>query len=214
MEIILKGKKAVIFDMDGVLVDSEKFWKRAEYVVFTALGVDVTDEWSSYTQSMTTEEVTRFWYEKFPWKEITFEEAEQRVVEEVSRLISSEDCIISGIKVFIEELRSKDLKIGLATNAPEKLIPVVLKVTDTAHLFDAVSSVEFEAKGKPHPAVYLTTARKLNVEPGECLAIEDSVSGMQAARNAGMTVVAFTNGNENLTFETAHFVITDFRNSL
>lgn len=211
---MLKGKKAVIFDMDGVLVDSEKFWKQAEYEVFTALGVNVTDEWSVYTQSMTTREVPRFWYEKFPWKGKTLDEAEQGVVEEVMRLISSEDCVISGIKAYIEELRSRNLKIGLATNAPEKLIPVVLKVTETAHLFDAVSSVEFELQGKPHPDVYLTTARKLNIHPGECLAIEDSVSGMLSARNAGMTVAAFTNGREGLSFEAAHFVITDFRNSL
>ena len=84
MELILKNKKAVIFDMDGVLVESEAIWKQAEYEVFSSLGVSVTEENSSYTQSLTTKEVTAFWYQKFPWKETPLSEVEEMVVRRVT----------------------------------------------------------------------------------------------------------------------------------
>ena len=72
--------KAVIFDMDGVIIDSEKFWKQAENEVFSSLGVVVTDELSDLTKSMTTSEVTRFWYDKFPWQNVELNEVERMVV--------------------------------------------------------------------------------------------------------------------------------------
>lgn len=210
MEIMLKGKKAVIFDMDGVLVDSEKFWKQAEFEVFSGLGAEVTDEWCRHTQSMTTKEVTQFWYGKFPWRDKSLDDVEQLVINKVISLIATEDCTIEGIKDFIEKLKTLDLKIGLATNSPGKIIPVVLEATGTTHLFDTVSSAESEIAGKPNPAIYLTTAKKLNVKPGECLVIEDSISGMEAAKKAGMTIVAFTNGDEGLSFEIADYKISIF----
>lgn len=214
MEIMLKGKKAVIFDMDGVLVDSEKFWKQAEYEIFSELGVMITEEWSLLTQSMTTKQVTEFWYEKFPWKNKNLVDVEQLVIHRVINLIQNTDCCILGIEAFIESLKKQELKIGLATNSPELIIPVVLAKTNTALLFDVLSSADFEIEGKPNPAIYLTTAKKLKVSPYECLVIEDSVSGIEAAKRAGMAVVGFAmKDNEQQLSEIADFVITDFSNN-
>lgn len=211
MELMLKGKKAVIFDMDGVLVDSEKFWKQAEYEIFSALGVGITEEWSLLTQSMTTKEVTKFWYEKFPWKNRKLFDVEQLVIDRVINLIQNTECCIPGIKAFIEDLKKQEFKIGLATNSPELIIPVVLEKTNTTDLFDVLSSADFEIEGKPNPAIYLTTAKKLNVLPHECLVIEDSVSGVEAAKKAGMTVVGLAiNSHKQQLSEIADFVITGF----
>ena len=114
--------KAIIFDMDGVLIDSEKFWKQAENEIFTSLGVEVTDEYSKLTKSMTTSEVTKFWYDKYPWKNIALKAVEEMVVLRVIELIKTEDCQIKGVKPFIEKLKTKKYKIGLATNSPDKII--------------------------------------------------------------------------------------------
>ena len=210
MELILKDKKAVIFDMDGVLVESECLWKQAEFEVFSSLGVSVTEEESLLTRSMTTKEVTRFWFEWFPWKGKTLPEAEEMVIHRVMELIQSEDCVTQGIKTFIKQLKAQHYKIGLATNAPQKIIPTVLERTKTSDFFDIVSSADFEVKGKPHPAIYLKTAEKLKVRPEECAVIEDSEIGMKAAKNAGMTVIAYTQGNKNVSLQWADYEIDDF----
>ena len=202
--------KAIIFDMDGVLIDSEKFWKQAENEVFTSLGVKVTDEYSNITKSMTTSVVTKFWYDKYPWENSDLDTVEQMVVLRVIELIKTENCKIAGVKPFIEKLKTKKYKIGLATNSPGKIIPVVLKKLDIMHLFDSISSAEFEIKGKPDPAIYFKAAKKLGVEPEDCIVIEDSYTGMLAAKNAGMTVVAFTNGNREIDFKIADYKIENF----
>lgn len=210
MELILKDKKAIIFDMDGVLVESEGLWKQAEFEIFSSLGVSVTEKGSLLTRSMTTMEVTRFWYGQFPWKGKTFSEVEAMVIQRVMELIRSEDCVIKGVRAFIKKLKAEHYKIGLATNAPQKIIPTVLERTKTTELFDIVSSADAEVKGKPHPAIYLNTAKKLKVKPWECAAIEDSPTGMKAAKVAGMTVIAYTKQHENKAFKWADHEIDGF----
>lgn len=206
----MKKKKAVIFDMDGVIIDSERLWKQAENEVFTSLGVKVTDEYSEITKSMTTSEVTEFWYDKFPWKNKDSKNVEELVISRVINLIETEECFIKGVKPFIEKLKSKHYKIGLATNSPNRIIPTVLKKLDISNLFDAISSAQFEKKGKPDPAIYYTTAKKLNIEPEDCFVIEDSYSGMLSAKKAGMTVFAFTNGNKQIDYKIADYKINSF----
>ena len=211
MELMFKGKKAIIFDMDGVLVESEGLWKQAEFEVFSSLGAKVTEKITQQTQSMTTREVTRFWYKKFPWKGMTLFEAEEMVIQRVAELICSEDCATLGIRAYINNLKALGHKIGLATNAPQKIIPIVLEKTNTADLFDIVSSADQEERGKPYPDIYLSTARKLMVKPQECAVIEDSQRGMKAAACAGMTVIAYTGGNKNMTFKWADHTIDRFQ---
>jgi sugar-phosphatase len=206
----MKILKAVIFDMDGVIVDSERLWEKAEKEIFSALGVIVTDEYAGLTKSMTTSEVTKFWFDKFPWPDKDLDVVEQMVVSRVIELLGTEDCLIHGVKEFIKKLRAKDYKIGLATNSPTRIISTVLQKLNLADLFDTVCSSEFENNGKPDPAIYLTTARKLNIEANKCIAIEDSYSGMLAAKKAGMKVVAFTNGNTHIDFEIADYKFDNF----
>lgn len=196
--------------MDGVIIDSEKLWQQAEKEIFSSVGVTVTDEHSALTKSMTTSEVTKYWFQKFPWQHVSVGTVEQMVISRVIHLIETEHCEINGVKHFIEKLKAKDYKIGLATNSPNNIIPIVLKKINALHLFDCVSSAEFEENGKPHPAIYLNTAAKLNVPANNCIAIEDSHSGMVAARKAGMRVIAFSNGNSELKFDIADAKIDRF----
>jgi len=202
--------KAVIFDMDGVIINSEPLWQIAEREVFSSLGVSVNDEFCEVTKTMTTTEVTKFWYDKSPWQNRSFYEVEQMVVFRVIDLIEKRECSISGVKNFVTSLKSKGFKLGVATNSPFILIPVVLRKVGVTNFFDTISSAESEENGKPDPAIYLRTSEKLNISPENFIVIEDSYSGMLAAKRAGMTVVAFTNGNKEVNLTHADYKIDSF----
>lgn len=198
--------------MDGVIIDSEKYWKQAEYEVFSSLGVKITPKDSEKTKSMTTAEVTNFWYRKYPWKNKDLSTVEQMVISRVIELIETGNCQINGVKSFIENLKANNYKIGLATNSPSRIIPVVLNKLDILHLFDFTTSAEFEEKGKPDPAIYHRAAKGLKTQPEDCIVIEDSYGGMLAAKNAGMTVIAYTNGNMDINYEIADYKLNSFEN--
>ncbi|MEF9478865.1 hexitol phosphatase HxpB [Chryseobacterium sp. RRHN12] len=202
--------KAVIFDMDGVLIDSEKFWAQAEFDVFSSYGVKITEELAAQTKYMTTQEVTEFWYERFPWENFDAADLENKVVTRVIEMIHTNACTMSGVQEFIRNLKNNDYKIGLATNAPLRVAHAVLEKLEVYDLFDTVHSSEFEAQGKPHPAVYLTSAKNLGISPEHCIAIEDSHSGLKAAKAAGMKTIIFTNNDENINSSLADFKILDF----
>lgn len=202
--------KAVIFDMDGVIIDSEPFWKNAEFEVFSSLGVVLDKEFTDLTQMMTTMEVTKFWYEKFPWESKSFEEVEDMVISRVMELIEQGKAERNGIELFIKQLKSNGFKIGLATNSPYKIIPVVLEKAGIADYFDSIFSAEFVEFGKPDPAIYLMTSKELGIDPENCIVIEDSYSGMLAAKKAGMKVVAFTNGNQDINISLADYKMESF----
>lgn len=202
--------KAVIFDMDGVLIDSEPLWKKAEAEVFGSLGVTLTEELTKQTASMTTKEVTEFWFARTPWSGTSLEEAEQAVIHRVEALITTEGKPIDGVIEVLEFFRQEDLKIGLATNSPAYLIPAILNQVGVTEYFDITTSAEDEAQGKPHPAVYLTAAKKLEVQPSECLVIEDSVSGLKAAHSAGMKTVWLNTNSIKTTELTPYLEVQAF----
>ncbi len=203
--------KAIIFDMDGVIIDSVALWKRAEKEVFTSVGVELSDELCEITESMTTLQVTNFWFERQPWTNKKLIDVENEVIERVGCLIEEEGTAIHGIEEIIHEIKCQGYKIGLATNSPSILIPVVLKKLQLETYFDAISSAEHEPEGKPNPSVYLTVARKLNVEPETCIVFEDSYSGLLAAKNAGMKTVAVLKDNyENVEYEIADMKIENY----
>ncbi len=202
--------KAVIFDMDGVLIDSEPFWKLAELEVFSSLGVIVSEGDAQLTSSMTAEEVTQYWFSKYPWESRSLKDVEKAVISRVIRFVEDEGEANMGIASFILDLKSKGYKIGLATNSPERIILPVLNKIGISGYFDVISSADFEEKGKPDPAIYLTTSKKLNIPPQNCFVIEDSFCGMVAAKKAGMTVVAYTNNSNSIDLSLADYVITDF----
>ena len=182
---------AIIFDMDGVIVDSEPFWQQAEKTVFTALGVKVTDELSLQTQIMTTAAVTQFWYDRYPWNDVSHSEVEARVVDSVIESIQNHDCIMPGLKDSVTQLKKLGIKLGLATNSPYRVIPKVLEKAGLSQLFDAIVSAEQVKQGKPAPDVYLSALKQLAVDAADTWAIEDSNSGARSALAAGLQVIGF-----------------------
>ena len=188
--------KSAIFDMGGTLIDSEPLWKEAEKYVFEALGVKITEQYSYQTAAMTTKDVTQLWYQKYPWSGKSLNDVENEVIDHVASLIKERGRALPRITETIELLLNKKIKIALTTNAPERLIPVVLKKLGIEQYFSCASSSDNELKGKPAPYVYLSTARKLNVSPAQCVAFEDTGSGLTSAISAGMQAVFIPNHGE------------------
>jgi len=198
--------KAVIFDMDGVIINSEPLWKRAEAAVFTSLGVPVTEAHADITAKMTTKAVTKYWHNLHPWHAKSLDEVENEVINMVGRLIEEEGEAIDGVTEVLNFFTQRQFKIGLATNAPARLISMVLEKFNIAAYFDVCVSSEFEDYGKPAPDVFLTAARQLQVLSYQCIVIEDSSSGIEAASKAGMKTVALIDHHE---FQHAKFALAD-----
>ncbi len=198
---------AAIFDMDGLLFDSEPLWQEAEYDVFSRLGVKVTPELSAITAAMTTKEVTQFWFQQFPWHGQTLADVEQAVIDRVERLIKQKGEAKPGVKEILNFCKEQGLKIGLATNSPYQLIPVILDALEVRHFFDVITSSDQVEKGKPEPDVYLETALQLKIKPEHCVVFEDSPSGMNAGIAANMKVIVVPQSEhyDNPTFELSQF---------
>ncbi|MGG5505727.1 MULTISPECIES: hexitol phosphatase HxpB [unclassified Myroides] len=184
----MKKITTVLFDMDGVLIDSEKFWQQAEQEVFTSVGCQWSEEIAHQTTGQTTQAVTALWYNLFPWEGKTLEEVEQAVIDRVDELIRQEGEIKTGVLATLSFLQDQDLKIGLATNSTPSLIQTVLTRLGIASFFQTTVSVLDVTQGKPAPDVYLQAAKNINSNPENCLVIEDSFTGATAGKKAGMTV--------------------------
>lgn len=186
--------KAVIFDMDGVVIDTTEFWTDAEREVFGSVGVEVTDELAVLTAGMSTTQVTEFWYERFPWEEPCKDEVEQGVLDRVGELIDLNGQSIVGFFELLKDIRIRGLKVGLATNSPRTLVDKVLRRLGLQEAFDAVVSFNEVEEAKPNPEVYLKCLAQLSVDPGEAVIVEDSATGVEAGLAAGCRVLHLTHG--------------------
>lgn len=182
--------KAVIFDMDGVLIDSEPLWKIAEIEGFGKVGLNLTKTDCEETVGLRIDEVVRLWHRKVGWNTLSVEQVADDIVDVLIREIYEQGKALSGVYESLDMLRNAGYKIALATSSYQRIIHAVLDKLQIAHYFDEIHSAEFEKLGKPHPAVFLTTAEKLGVHPVDCLVIEDSFNGVLAAKSARMKVIA------------------------
>lgn len=181
--------RACIFDMDGVLLDSEPAWRRAEIEVFGSVGLHLTEEDCLQTMGIGVAEVVALRHSQKPWSAPSQEEVCRRIVDRVADLVRSARPL-PGVREAIGLLLEEGVPLALASSSHHRLIETVLEALDLRHAFPVRHSGTEEEFSKPHPAVYLTAARRLGVPPQECLVIEDSVTGVIAAKAARMTVVA------------------------
>ena len=182
--------RAAIFDMDGLMVDSEPLWTMAEIDVFGAIGVPLTRERCFETRGLRIDEVVAYWYERYRWTIASADVVQARVLESVAALIRLRAEPMPGALEAIAHARKRCEKLAVASSSPRRLIEAVLEKFNIGSQFDMIHSAEDEEHGKPHPAVYLTTARALGVPPAACVAFEDSFHGVLAAKAARMKCVA------------------------
>lgn len=178
--------------MDGLLIDSEPFWVESEKKVFATVGVPLTDDLCTQTYGMRIQEVIPHWHRKFPWDQTkrTFEIIEAEIIEGVCERIDTQGKAFEGVDYILDFFKQKNIPMALASSSPMKIINTVMNRLGIAKEFKVIYSAEGEEYGKPHPAVYLTTAKKMSVNPVDCAAFEDSFNGIISAKAARMKTVA------------------------
>jgi sugar-phosphatase len=196
VKVVMIQPLAVIFDMDGVLIDSEPLWHKAEVGVFRALGVPLDETMCLETTGLRPDEVVNFWYGKYPWQKHDRASIEHDLIATVETLIRTQGVAKRGVPAALAFLRRRGYPLAVASSSPYRLITTVCEKLNLGSTFSVVHSAEDETLGKPHPAVYLTTAAKLGVPATRCVAIEDSPNGIIAALAARMKCIAIPDARQ------------------
>jgi len=200
--------KAAIFDMDGLIIDSEPLWRLAERAAFARVGLELSDDDCRRTTGLRSDEVVGFWFARHPWTGVSREDVVQDLESRVAHLIATRGRALPGVHRALDLLSGAGVRLGLASSSSHDLIGVVLATLGLDGTFEVSCSGADEARGKPDPAVYLTTISRLGIESSDGVAFEDSVAGVQAAHAAGLHVVAVPAAAD---FDDPGFAIADIK---
>jgi mannitol-1-/sugar-/sorbitol-6-/2-deoxyglucose-6-phosphatase len=180
---------SVIFDMDGLLIDSEPLWRDAGRETLAQYDQILTDAQYHSSTGLRTEEWVAHWFQYFGVSLQHAPEAVSTIIQKAIEKISAFGKPMPGVNEILRLFSDKNFSLGLATSSPMALANVVLEKLGLQNTFDAIASAEFLPYGKPHPLVYLNCAEELGVSPTQCIAFEDSFNGMIAAKAARMKCV-------------------------
>jgi HAD superfamily hydrolase (TIGR01509 family) len=182
--------KAAIFDMDGLLIDSEPIWDKAREAVFKELGVKLVPTDIQHSRGQGVPNAVEYWYHQHPWKGKSKQEVVDAIMDGFLQLIKEEGELKPGVKQTIEICQKADLKMAIASSSPMHIIDAVVDKLKIRHYFDEIYSGQDEDHSKPHPGVFITVAKKLDVPPLQCVVFEDAPSGVLAAKSARMHCIA------------------------
>ncbi len=204
--------KAAIFDMDGLLIDSEPLWQQAEMEFLRPLGVQLTREMCTRTVGLRVREAIQYWQARHPWEGPGLDELVECIVARVIELINQSGRALPGAGEAVRMCREAGLALALATSSRHDLAAVTLAKLGLDGAFAQVICADEHAPGKPHPIVFLRAAEALGLDPQSCLVFEDSLNGVIAAKAARMYVAAVPGSQ---WADDPRFVLADFRlNSL
>jgi sugar-phosphatase len=181
---------AILFDMDGLLIDSEPLWHEAEVYGFGLAGLCLTPEQCLETTGLRVDEVVQFRYARQPWTSPGQDVVTAAIVERLVELVHAKGVLKPGVAQALDCAHGSGGRVALASSSPYVIIDAVLDTFGLRSAFEVIHSAEEEERGKPEPDVYLTAARKLGVDPAACVALEDSPNGVLAAKAAGMKCIA------------------------
>lgn len=203
--------KAVIFDMDGVLVDSQEIHYKADIKAIKEVGFDVDLPFVMRGAGTSTLERFSKWKNELGYEKDVKEVSARR--EEIMKELFINDGVIGvkGAKELLIDIKKNNIKTAVASSSAYDLIYTVVDALGERELFDKILSGEDVENGKPAPDVFLKAAELLGVEPSECIVIEDSTNGVKAGVSAGMKVLGYinpTSGEQNLS--EANCITDDF----
>ncbi len=180
---------AAIFDMDGLLIDSEPLWIEAAFEVFSEYGISLSPGQYSLTTGLRTTEFVSWWFDQFKVDKRSCAKAEADIILKAIDKIQSKGKAMPGLEHIFNFFISRKMRIGLASSSPMSLIDVVIDYLGIRNHLHSISSAENLIYGKPHPQVYLECADKMYVSPLSCICFEDSFNGLLSAKAARMKTV-------------------------
>lgn len=201
---------AALFDMDGVIVHTNPYHKKAFKIFLDKHNVSLTDEeLKDHVYGRTNAEIFPYIFKE----EYTEEKGEKWANEKEAlfrELYKDEVKPVNGLMNFLEELKQEGIKAAIGTSAPKENLDFIMDSLELRPYFDAFLHSADVTEGKPNPEIYLKAAKRLNADSNFCIVFEDSVAGVKAGLNAGMKVVAVATTHLPEEFEGAHLVIEDF----
>ena len=200
--------KTIIFDFDGIIIDSEPLWVEAEMEVFRSVGVELTPLMCRQTTGLNTQDTIQYWYNVYKWTGKSAFQVYKEIMENMQNLILERVDLKEGFLDVLQIFVDRKIPVSVASSSPLKLITTALKKFHLFEYFKIISSSENEEYGKPHPALYLGAARKLGTDPVNCLAFEDSFNGGIAAKAARMKLVTVPDIHD---FQSTRFDFADLK---
>lgn len=200
--------KAIVFDFDGIIVESEHLWVEVERKIFESVGISLTPELCRETTGLSTQDSIEHWHAVYKFTGKSKFQLYKEIMESMQTAMLEKADLKEGFLDVLQYFVDKNLPLAVASASPLKLITTALKKFHLFPYFKIINSGENEEMGKPHPALYLGAARKLGIDPLHCLAFEDSFNGAISAKAARMKLVAVP---EKHHFETGLFDFADLK---
>jgi beta-phosphoglucomutase-like phosphatase (HAD superfamily) len=205
---------AVIFDMDGLLIDSEPLWNEAADEIFQRYGFSLTPQQHAITTGLRIREYVIWWFIHYKIPLELAPIAQKDITERVIEKVLQKGRALPGVSHILNFFIDRKFKVGLATSSGQELIDVVIKYLGIKDHLQAIASADKLPYGKPHPQVYLDCARLLDADPVDCICFEDSFNGMIAAKAARMkcVVVPAAHQFQELRWNAADLKISSLQN--
>ncbi|WP_111707712.1 hexitol phosphatase HxpB [Lutibacter citreus] len=201
-------KNTFIFDMDGVIIDSEPFWRQAQIEILSTYNITISEEdCIKYTMGKRIDDVALIWCQLHKLT-INPKILETAIITAVVNLINTKGEAKKGLYELLTFLTKNNFNIALATSSSLPIINAVFNRLSIANYFKVVCSADNEAYGKPHPAIYLKVAEKLGVNAASCLVLEDSITGLIAAKAATMHTLVIPYDKTDLRFSLANNIFS------
>jgi HAD superfamily hydrolase (TIGR01509 family) len=182
--------EAVIFDMDGLLIDSEPIWKIAELKGFAMANVELSIAECKETTGLRMDEVIAYWFSRKPNNGMPQAEVYEYIIDFMVKEILLRGEPMLGAVPLVKRLHEQGYPLAVATSSPHVLLNAVLERLKLNSYFSVLASAQDESYGKPNPAVFITAAKKLGVLPEKCLIFEDSINGVIAAKASRARCIA------------------------
>ena len=180
----------MVFDLDGLLIDSEPLWRQAEIEVFGSVGLRLSETDVRQTMGLRIDDAVRYWWDRSPWSGMSPVEVEGVITSQVAELVRVSGTPMPGALEAVALCRRLSLPVAVCSGSRAVVIEAALGSLGIESEVSVWHSAEWEPLGKPHPGSYLSTAAKLGVDPVACLALEDSFNGALSAKAARMRVIA------------------------
>ncbi|MCR5176970.1 MAG: HAD family phosphatase [Anaerovibrio sp.] len=190
-------KKAFIFDMDGVIYDSEPIHAKAKKKVLADVGIDVSDRRLATFVGRSSKDFYGTMVKENPDCKVSWQELAQRKHKLYKEMLTNDESVtlMPGLKALLERLRANGFAIGLGSSSTMEMIQLVLERFELKKFFDVMVSGNDLPRSKPDPLIFLTVAHELDVLPENCTVIDDATAGVTAAKAAGMYCIGFYNPN-------------------